>query len=121
MPYHLATREFAADVARVLRDDGIYAQNIIDQPPLRFLWADVATLREVFDHVAVLGPPGRFDGSEGGNTVVVASDAPLPVAALRAELAARGADDEVRADAALDDATAAPRSSPTTTPPSTSC
>ncbi len=104
VPYHLATREFAADVARVLRPDGIYAQNIIDQPPLRFLWADVATLREVFDHVAVLGPAGRFDGSAGGNTVVVASDAPLPVAALRAELAARGADDEVRADASLTDA-----------------
>jgi spermidine synthase len=104
VPYHLATREFAADVARVLRDDGIYAQNIIDQPPLRFLWADVATLREVFEHVAVLGPAGRFDGSTGGNTVVVASDAPLPLAALRAELAARGADAEVGADATLDDA-----------------
>ena len=73
----------------MLRDDGIYAQNIIDQPPLRFLWADVATLREVFDHVAVIGPPGRFDGSQGGNTIVVASDAPLPLDALRAELAAR--------------------------------
>ena len=44
VPYHLATREFAADVPACSRDDGIYAQNIIDQPPLRFLWADVATL-----------------------------------------------------------------------------
>ena len=103
VPYHLATEEFASDVQRVLRDDGIYAQNIIDQPPLRFLWADVATLREVFDHVAVIGPPGRFDGSSGGNTIVVASDAPLPVDAMRAELADRGADDEVWADDELDD------------------
>ena len=57
MPWHLATREFAADVARVLRPDGIFAQNVIDQPPLRFLGAEVATLREVFAHVAVLAPP----------------------------------------------------------------
>jgi hypothetical protein len=104
VPYHLATEEFATDIRRVLRDDGIYAQNIIDQPPLRFLWADVATLRAVFAHVAVLGPTGRFDASAGGNTIVLASDAPLPLAALRAELVDRGALDEVRADAELDDA-----------------
>ncbi len=103
VPYHLATEEFATDIQRVLRDDGIYAQNIIDQPPLEFLWADVATLREVFAHVAVLGPPGRFDGDQGGNTIVVASDAPLPLDAIRAELAARGAHDEVRADGDLDE------------------
>lgn len=103
VPYHLATKEFAADIRRVLREDGIYAQNIIDQPPLRFLWADVATLREVFDHVAVLGPAGRFDDSAGGNTIVLASDAPLPLDTLRAELLRRGADDEVRADDDLDD------------------
>lgn len=103
VPYHLATREFATDVARVLRDDGIYAQNIIDQPPLRFLRADVATLQRVFEHVAVIGPPGRFDGTDGGNTIVIASDAPLPVDALRDQLAARGADDIVVADEELDD------------------
>jgi spermidine synthase len=103
VPYHLTTREFATDVARVLREGGIYAQNIIDQPPLRFLWADVATLREVYAHVAVIAPADRFDGTEGGNTVVLASDAPLPLDALRAQLAARNADDEVRADDELDE------------------
>jgi spermidine synthase len=103
VPYHLATREFAEDIARVLRDDGIYAQNVIDQPPLRFLWADVATLREVFAHVAVLGPPGRFDDTSGGNTIVVASDAPLPLTAVRAELDARDAEDVVVADRELDE------------------
>ena len=78
VPWHLTTTEFVEDVQRVLRDGGIYAQNVIDQPPLDFLHADVATLRDVFAHVAVLGPPGRFDGSGGGNTIVVASDAPDP-------------------------------------------
>ena len=81
----------------------IYAQNVIDQPPLGFLRAEVATLREVFDHVAVVGPAGRFDGSEGGNTIVVASDRPLPLAAIAAANAARGDDDVVVGDpAALD-------------------
>ena len=42
----------------------------------------MATLRDVFAHVAVLGPPGRFDGSGGGNTIVLASDAPIPAAAI---------------------------------------
>lgn len=103
VPYHLATREFDEDVARVLRDDGVYVQNIIDRPPLDFLWADVATLRRVFDHVAVLGPPGRFDGTEGGNVVVVASDAPLPLDALAEQLAGGDTESIVRGDADLDE------------------
>ena len=104
VPWHLATREFARELARVLRPGGIYAQNVIDQPPLRFLGAEVATLRDVFDHVAVIGPPGRFDDTQGGNSIVVASDAPLPLDAIRAEIAARGDDDLVVGDAAgLDD------------------
>ena len=105
VPYHLTTREFVEDVRRVLRPDGIYVQNIIDQPPLRFLAADIATVRDVFAHVAVLGPPTRFDRSGGGNTVVVASDAPLPVDELRRELAADAAGDVARVDGELDDLT----------------
>jgi spermidine synthase len=105
VPYHLTTREFTEDVRRVLRADGIYAQNIIDQPPLRFLAADVATVRDVFAHVAVLGPPTRVDRTGGGNTIVVASDAPLPLDRLRREVAADGAGAVVRADVELDDLT----------------
>ena len=68
--------------------DGVFAQNVIDQPPLRFLGAVVATLQNVFEHVAVIGPPERFDGTAGGNTIVIASDAPLPLDRVR-EIAAR--------------------------------
>ena len=103
VPWHLTTTEFVRDVQRVLRDDGIYAQNVIDQQPLDFLHADVATLRGVFAHVAVLGPPGRFDGSEGGNTIVLASDAPIPAAAILERNAARGDDDVLVADPATID------------------
>ena len=84
VPWHLTTTEFVGDVRRVLTDDGIYAQNIIDQPPLGFLRAEVATLGDVFAHVAVIGPAGRFDRSDGGNTIVVASDRPLPLQRIAA-------------------------------------
>ena len=104
VPWHLTTTAFARDVRRVLRADGVYAQNIIDQPPFEFLRAEVATLRDVFDHVAVIGPAGRFDQSDGGNTIIVASDQPLPVAAIARANASRGDDDVVVCDPAeLDD------------------
>ncbi len=104
VPWHLTTAEFVADIRRVLGDDGVYAQNIIDQQPLGFLRAEVATLRDVFEHVAVIGPAGRFDGSDGGNTIVVASDRPLPLARIAERNAGRGDDDVVVGDpAALDD------------------
>lgn len=54
VPWHLATQEFARDVERVLRRDGLYTINLIDHPPLAFAKAEVATLRSVFGHVAVV-------------------------------------------------------------------
>lgn len=109
VPWHLTTREFVGDIRRVLRSGGIYAQNLIDQPPLRLLRADVATLRTVFEHVAVLAPAERLDGTIGGNAVVIASDSPLPLDRIAASEAARGGDAVLLAggpglDAFVDDA-----------------
>jgi spermidine synthase len=81
-PAHLTTVEFAADVARVLRPGGITAWNVSDGPPLRFVRTEAATLAAVFGHVALLAEPGTLRGRRFGNTVAVASDADLPVAAL---------------------------------------
>jgi hypothetical protein len=89
VPWHLTTRETVQDVRRVLVDDGVYAVNLIDYPPLRFARAEVATIAEVFPHVAVLARPAVLAGRSGGNLVVVAADRPLPVAALREQLAER--------------------------------
>ena len=47
-----------------------------------FARAQVATLRAVFADVALLAEPGTLRGRRFGNLVAVASDAPLPVAAL---------------------------------------
>ena len=41
-------------VDRALADDGVYAVNLIDHPPLAFVRAELATLREVFAHVVLL-------------------------------------------------------------------
>ena len=86
VPWHLATREMAADIARVLRPAGVYAQNVIDYPPDRFIRAEVATVAAVFPHVALVAPQDAIDGSTGSNFVIVASASPLPLAALRTRL-----------------------------------
>jgi spermidine synthase len=86
VPWHLATREMAADIARTLRPGGLYAQNVIDYPPARFLRAQLATVADVFPHVAVAAPPAALAGRTGANFVIVASATPLPLDALRAAL-----------------------------------
>jgi SAM-dependent methyltransferase len=89
VPWQLATEEFVADVARVLRPGGLYAVNIIDEPDQRFLRAEAATFAEVFPHVVlILGP----DASEGrsGNSVILASDEPIDVAEVERRLQASG-------------------------------
>ena len=76
VPFHLATKEFLTDVERVLRPTGIYVANIIDGPAEKFLRAEVATVAEVFNHVAVIRGPGIVSG-RNGNSVVIASQSPL--------------------------------------------
>lgn len=73
VPWHLTTEEFARDIRRVLRPDGLYLLNVIDYEPLGLVRAEAATLRRVFDNVALVGHP-----EPGGNHVFLASDAPLP-------------------------------------------
>jgi MFS family permease len=87
VPWHLATREMAADIARVLRPDGVYAQNVIDYPPHRFIRAETATVAAAFRYVALIAPRDALDGKVGSNFVIVASQRPLPLAALGARLA----------------------------------
>jgi spermidine synthase len=95
VPWHLATREFTEGIRRTLRPGGTYAINLIDYPPLGFARAEAATLRAVFDHVAVVAPPQRLDRQEGGNFVLVASDDPIDVEAIQSRNQRRGDDDEV--------------------------
>ncbi len=104
VPWHLATREVVADVARVLSPGGIYTLNVIDAGPHRFVKAEIATVRSVFPHVAVIGFPVGFDGDVGANFVVLGSDRPLALAemgtALEAEFDTLGM--ELRTGSSLD-------------------
>lgn len=100
VPWHLTTREFLRDLDRVLRPGGTYVVNIIDRPPLGFARAEVATLRDVWDHVAVVGPAGRIAGDHGGNFILVASDQPIETEAIEAASAARGDPEAAVSDAA---------------------
>ena len=103
VPWHLTTREFVTEVARVLRPDGIYALNIIDGSAMRFAGAELATLRAVFGNVAVLAPADRIDHLAGGNLVLVASPRPLPLDPMVGHVAERGDTDIVLgSDAGID-------------------
>jgi len=102
VPWHLTTQEFVAQVRRTMTDDGVYAVNLIDYPPLGFARAEAATLRSVFAHVALIAPRTRINGVAGGNFVLVASDAPLDLEAISAANQARGDDDEIASGERLD-------------------
>jgi spermidine synthase len=73
VPWHLTTREFIADIDRVLRPEGVYVMNIIDEPPFRFARAELATLQDRFGYVALIADSAELTGTFGGNLVLVAS------------------------------------------------
>ncbi len=109
VPWHLTTVEFVEDIESRLGPDGVYALNMIDYPDLGFARAELATLAAVFDNVAVLAPAERLRGEAGGNFIMVASNAALPVEEMVARNAARGDDEDALWDggSTLDDVTLA--------------
>ena len=82
VPWQLTTREALQLVDDALTDDGVYAVNLIDHPPLGFVRAELATLRAVFPHVLLLARAPVLAGEDGGNLVAVASQQPLPADAI---------------------------------------
>ncbi len=80
VPWHLATAEWAEEVKRVLKPDGIYALNVIDSLPLDLLRAEAATLLDAFADVRMV-TFGIEERAFGGNAVLLASDRPIPKAA----------------------------------------
>lgn len=86
VPWHLATVEFIRDIESRLRADGMYAANIIDGAPGKFARAETATIAAVFEHVAIASSEAAFAHTIGDNFVVYASNAPLPIDRIQAEL-----------------------------------
>ena len=90
-PAHLTSAEFLTDVRRVLKPDGLYAANLADGPPLAHLRGQIATAATVFPELALAADPAVLRGRRFGNAVLLASDAPAPVAELTRRVATRPA------------------------------
>jgi spermidine synthase len=116
VPEHLTTVEFAALARRVLRPGGWIAVNVVEHPPLVAPSGSrarpvAAALAGAFPHLAVVGTRKVLRRRQGGNVILLAAAAPLPLERLRAR-ARRGPVPEVLlggADAAAFAAAAPPR------------
>jgi spermidine synthase len=89
VPPELATSEFVADVARVLRPEGRLLANVADGPGAygaRF----AATVRSHLPETLVIADPAVLKGRRFGNLVVAAARSGLPVGAIQ-QAAARAA------------------------------
>lgn len=82
-PRHLTTREFVAQVRRVLRPGGVYLANLIDDPPHRIARRQVTTIAAAFPETLLLAERPVLSGRRTGNLVVAAADRTLPTAKLR--------------------------------------
>jgi spermidine synthase len=95
-PHALCTREFVAEVRRVLRPGGLYAMNLIDVEPLELARAMAAGMLERFPEVALVAEPAVLEHRTSGNVLLVACDGPLPPDALGRSLARDAAPWEAR-------------------------
>ena len=83
VPWHLTTVEFLEQVKRVMTDDGVFVFNVIDYDELEYVKAQLATLRQMFGDVVLIGQPGNGSGFAGGNFVIAASPTKLDVERIK--------------------------------------
>ena len=81
-PAHLASVEFARELARVLDPAGWLIANVADGPPLRYARAQVATIRAALPEACLVADASVLRGRRFGNLVVIAGRTPPPVAEL---------------------------------------
>jgi SAM-dependent methyltransferase len=82
VPPELTTSEFVADVARVLRPDGVLLANLADGPPLRYSRRVVRTVAAHLPEVVIRADAAVFRGRRFGNVVLAAGRAAPDVAEL---------------------------------------
>jgi spermidine synthase len=83
VPYHLTTKEFNDRVRAWLADDGLYMVNIIDGPRGDFVRAYTYTLRQTFRYVYLAPTIESWRKSPRSTFVLIASEVPLDLAALK--------------------------------------
>ena len=87
VPAELVGTAYAHEVARVLKPTGLALWNLADEPGMRWVARVVATVATSLPHVAVIATHEVLKGRRFGNSVLLASASPLPVDALRREVA----------------------------------
>ena len=87
IPAALASPGFVDAVRRVLRDDGLYLLNVVDEPPWQRSTAQRRLLRDAFGAVLTFGAREVVRGKRAGNVLLAASAGPLPGARLGRALA----------------------------------
>jgi spermidine synthase len=86
VPASLTTLEFLTDVRRVLKADGLFLANLVDEPGLRYIARVVAGLRALFADLAMVSSTDVLKGRRFGNVVLAASSW-LDVEELRRQIA----------------------------------
>jgi tetratricopeptide (TPR) repeat protein len=88
VPYHLTTAEFTADIRELLKDDGIYLFNLIDNFATgEFLGAAINTCLDVFPNVHVLNSGDSL--YRRSTFTVICSNQPLDTDAIVSDLISR--------------------------------
>ena len=98
IPYHLTTKEFAMQLKRLLKKDGLLLTNVIDRfEKGSFLPSYIWTLEEVFGkgnvHLLTLGPSQDFMGL--GNRIVMTSPQKLDMSDLASSLNSMGESERI--------------------------
>jgi SAM-dependent methyltransferase len=83
VPPELTSREFIADVARVLRPNGAFLANVADGPPVTYTRRFAVTLRAELPSVLVVADPAVLKARRFGNVVFAASRTALPLTEVR--------------------------------------
>jgi MFS family permease/ubiquinone/menaquinone biosynthesis C-methylase UbiE len=78
VPWHLTTAEWLQEVKRVLKPDGVYAMNLVDNTPLEFLEAEASTFLDAFSDVRMITPVGANGEPINGNTILLGSVEQMP-------------------------------------------
>ncbi|MFL6161234.1 MAG: spermidine synthase [Jatrophihabitantaceae bacterium] len=101
VPAALATMEFFAEVARVLRPDGWLLANLVDEPGFGYLRRVLAAMVRSFGELALVSSTDVLRGRRFGNVVVAAARRPLDIDEVRRRLARQPFPVGLRAGAAL--------------------
>lgn len=79
VPWHLTTVEVMEEFDRLLRTDGVYVMNVIDGDKSRFARAQLATLAEEFEQLAVIHPEEGVPGFAVNQVLIAANEAIPPL------------------------------------------